>query len=173
MSYLIIAVAIIIAGWLIANSINPPTQESIQAKNDEKTRSNARKELNKLIYELSLKHFSDTKIADDPTAYQLLKLEFHNYPNRAPEDLLYSSATIRSQRRSASYFMTNTALLKRLKELFATNYDDAKIASEFCRLEGQQYNIEPHDRLYDVYNGEDITHIKVDPHLIAAIKRLT
>jgi len=80
------------------------------------------------------------------------------------------------QKRTASYFIHNDVLLKRLSELFSTDYDDDKIAKELCRLEDLKEldeAIPAHmpGHLEDEYKGFDITRMKVDPHLKAAIER--
>jgi hypothetical protein len=182
MSWIFIAIAIIIAGWLIANAINPPrplSENELQDKNAEKIRNNARQEANKLIYQLALKQYTDEQIIADPSVKELIKLEYFNYPlgeGMKIDDLL-TQMTINLQKRSASYFMTNKVLLKRLSDLFSKDYDDAKIAKEFCRLEGlkqKDENYASHMPGYheDEYHAHDITRMKVDPHLKAAIGRL-
>ena len=175
MTIIIIAIAIVIAGWLIANAINPQnTALNVQNKNDNKIQTNARKELDKLLYQLSLKHYTDAQILNDPTANQLLKLEFHNYPrDKSADDFLFSQITIRSQKRSASYFINNKDLLRQFIALIDAGYDDEKIAKELSKdLKQLDTDVPSHmpGHLKDEYQDFDITRMRVDPHMQTAIK---
>ena len=167
-----IVVAIVLAGWLIANAIvktSPSGVAVAQSKNDEKIRNNAREKLDKLIYQLTLKHYTCEQIVEDPTARQLLELEYYNYL----ETWLYSPMTINTQRKSAMYIVHNEELLDRLRELFLKGHDDRKIAEEFCRLENQREpdSISGHEKLQDIYHSHDIAKLKTDPYLKFALQR--
>jgi len=166
MTWVIIAIAIIIAGWLIARAINSQKPQSIDAK----IRENANHELSKLIYQFALQKKTDAQIVADPTIQELIKLTFKGMDiGDLTLDDLVTQMTVSNHKRSGSYFLTNKILAKRMKSLLSKGYDDKKIAAEFCRLEGLQVQDPNLSYLQDDYRAHDITRMKVDPNFMVII----
>jgi hypothetical protein len=164
--WILIALAIIVAGWFIVNAINSQEPTSIDAK----IRTNANHELSKLIYQFALQKKTDAQIVADPTIQELIKLTFKGMDigDLTMNDLVTQS-TVSIHKKSGSYFLTNKLLAKRMKSLLSKGYDDKKIASEFCRLEGLQVQDPSLSYLQDDYRAHDITRMKVDPNFMVII----
>ena len=169
MTWVIIALAIIIAGWLIARALSPAQPTDVNAD----VRMNENTELSKLIYKFALEKKTDTQIIADPTVSELVRLKFKgmDLQGLTIADLV-TPMTISGHKKSLSYFMTNKTLAKRLKNLFAKGYDDKKIASELCRLEGLQVQNPELSYLHDDYHSFDITRMRVDSNFMFMINNV-
>jgi hypothetical protein len=164
---ILLVIIVIVVLLLVVPGLLKPTDH------DAEIRSNANTELNKLIYKFALEKKTDAQIIADTTVSELVRLSYKgtDLGGLTMADLV-TPLTISSTKKSASYFMTNMVLAKRMKTLLAKNYDDKKIASEFCRLEGLQVQNTDLSYLQDDYHAWDITRLRVDPHFIHLINSI-